>query len=118
MNDRPNRHLTDAEVTELRRELEAQLARLEESMRVTEVSLGPVELDQTRVGRLSRMDEIQNQSLTKNLREREEVRLGLIQAALRRIADGTYGVCGECEGQIAFARLLVYPEAPSCAGCA
>lgn len=116
--DRQNSHLSAAELTDLKQELESQLDRLEQSMRVTEESLGPVELDQTRVGRLSRMDEMQNQSLTKNLREREEVKLALIHEALRRLVDGTYGLCRECGGPIAYDRLFVYPEAPSCANCA
>ena len=116
--ERTNAHLSDDEVAELKEELDLQLERLEQSMRITEESLGPVELDQTRVGRLSRMDEMQNQSLTKNLREREEIKLALITEALRRVEDGTYGLCRECGGPIAFDRLFVYPEAPSCAACA
>ena len=116
--DRQNSHLSTEERAELKQELESQLQRLEQSMRVTEESLAPVQLDQTRVGRLSRMDELQNQSLAKNLREREEIKLALIAEALRRLPDGTYGLCRECGGSIAFARLLVYPESPSCASCA
>ena len=76
--------LTKHQLAELREELEAQLARLLRSIEASEAALEPVELDQSRVGRLSRMDELQNQSLTRNLHEREEIRLTLIRNALAR----------------------------------
>lgn len=93
------------------------MARLQKSMKVTDQALRTVELDQTAVGRLSRMDSLQNQSLSKGLREREVVRLSQIRDALARVQEGTYGVCTECGGAIPFERLFVFPEAPECADC-
>ena len=110
-------HLTDNQILELRSELRRQLTHLEKSMAVTDEALRPVQLDQTAVGRLSRMDSLQNQSLTQNLRERELLKLALIRGALRRMDDGTYGVCEECGTEIPFGRLFVVPESPTCAGC-
>jgi len=69
------------------------------------------------VGRLSRMDSLQNQSLAKNLRERESVGLALIQEALRRLDADTYGICTECGSPVAAERLLVFPESGTCANC-
>jgi DnaK suppressor protein len=109
--------LSADQVDELRMELERQLARLQKSMKVTDQALRTVELDQTAVGRLSRMDSMQNQSLSKGLREREVVRLSQIRDALERVHGGTYGVCTECGGAIPFERLFVFPEAPECADC-
>ena len=63
------------------------------------------------------MDSLQNQSLAKGLRERENVRLALIQGALRRLDAGTYGVCTTCGGQVAAERLFVFPESGTCARC-
>ena len=82
-------HLTETQIAEFRAELERQLAKLEKSMTVTDKALKTVELDQGAVGRLSRMDSLQNQSLARGLRERESVRLALIQGALRRLEAGT-----------------------------
>jgi DnaK suppressor protein len=109
--------LSAEHLQDLRSELERQLARLTRSMQVTDEALRPVELDQTAVGRLSRMDSLQNQSLSKGLREREVVRLSQIRAALERLDQGRYGVCTECGGAIPFERLYVFPEAPECADC-
>lgn len=111
-------HLTPSQRDELAGLLDRELAKLERSMRMTDEAARPVELDQSAVGRLSRMDSIQNQGLTRNLQERERAKLGLIAAALRRLDEGSYGACSECGTELPFERLLVFPEAPTCAGCA
>ncbi len=110
-------HLTEAQTAELREELERQLAKLEKSMMVTDEALKTVELDQSAVGRLSRMDSLQSQGIAKGLREREVVGLALIQEAIRRLDAGTYGLCTVCGGEVAFERLLVFPESATCTPC-
>ena len=96
---------------------ERQLAKLTKSMTVTDEALKTVELDQGAVGRLSRMNSIQNQGIAKGLRERESIKLGLIQEALRRLDAGTYGVCVACGGEVAAERLFVFPESGTCVRC-
>ena len=85
-------HLTGAQIAELRAELQRQLAKLEKSMTITDEALKTVELDQGAVGRLSRMDSLQNQSLAK-------------------------GFCATCGTPVAAERLLVFPESGTCARC-
>ena len=110
-------HLTTDQIIELRAELQRQLVRLEQSMRVTEKAVKIVELDQTAVGRLSRMDSLQNQSLSKGLREREVARLSQLREAISRIEKETFGLCIACGGEIPYERLFVFPEAPACGEC-
>lgn len=105
------------QVSELKAELERQLGKLEKSMAVSDEALKPVQLDQTAVGRLSRIDSLQNQSMTRNLHQREQTQLAQILAALRRIESGTYGTCTVCGSEVEFGRLMVFPEAESCQGC-
>lgn len=109
--------LTPDQVAELTTELERILRKLQRSMRTTEEALRPVQLDQTAVGRLSRIDSLQNQGLTRNLQEREQAKLGQVVSAFRRIEKGTYGLCTECGGEIPFERLQVFPETPTCTAC-
>jgi len=110
-------HLTAEQRADLRAELERQLARLQRSMSVTDEAMRTVELDQTAVGRLSRMDSLQNQSLSKGLRERELVRLSLIREALQRMESGSYGLCTVCGADVPIERLFVFPEASECSDC-
>jgi DnaK suppressor protein len=105
-------------IEECRAELERQLAHLERSMSVTEEAVRPVKLDQQSVGRLSRMDSLQNQHMSRNLQEREQARHAAIVAALARIKAGVYGVCVECGAEIEPGRLIVFPEAGHCPRCA
>ncbi|HSG48206.1 MAG TPA: TraR/DksA C4-type zinc finger protein [Longimicrobiales bacterium] len=110
-------HLTTPELAGLRAELEGALARLERSMRVSNEAVKPVELDQAAVGRLSRMDSLQSQSMAKSLQEREQAKLALLHQALRRMDEGSYGRCTGCGGGIPFGRLLIFPETPTCQAC-
>lgn len=111
------KHLTQEQVAELTDELDRSLKKLERSMRTTEEAMRPVKLDQTAVGRLSRIDSLQNQGLTRNLQEREQGKLGQIVSAFERLEAGTYGVCVECGDAIRFERLQVFPETPTCTAC-
>ncbi|GAA4417176.1 TraR/DksA family transcriptional regulator [Acidovorax lacteus] len=49
--------------------------------------------------------------------EHETAHLTQIDAALQRIAAGTYGECVDCGADIAPARLQATPEAARCLGC-
>lgn len=114
----PQAHLSSEQLADLRSELERALSRLERSMKTTRRSALPVKLDQTSVGRLSRMDAIQNQSLTQGLQEREQRKAAMLIEALERLEAGTYGLCTGCGEGIRFERLLVFPEAFTCSRCA
>lgn len=112
-----NVHLTPAQLEELRAELDRQLRKLRRSMETTTQVLKPVQLDQSSVGRLSRIDNLQTQGLTAGLQAREQAKLGQINEALKRLEQGSYGRCVVCGSPIAFERLMVFPEAPNCAAC-
>lgn len=109
--------LSDAKIEALREEIVQEIAGLVERMRASGDTVRPVELDPGSVGRLSRMDELQNQAMAKGLRERERQRLDALHQALQRIEAGTYGTCVQCGGPIPFARLEAYPEITTCMGC-
>ena len=76
-----------------------------------------VTLDQQSVGRLTRMDAMQQQAMaaaTKRARDGELLR---IKAALKRLDMGDYGYCLQCGNEIAEKRLDVDPGAPLCINC-
>ncbi len=78
----------------------------------------PVELDQSCVGRLSRMDAMQAQAMSVETKRRREIELSRIKTALKRIEDEIYGECLECAEMISVARLEHNPSAPLCIKCA
>ncbi len=78
----------------------------------------PVALDQQSVGRLSRMDAMQQQAMSKATEATRQRDLVRIEAAERRIRDGDYGYCEECGEEIAPGRLKIDPMAERCVNCA
>jgi DnaK suppressor protein len=79
---------------------------------------GTVVLDQTRVGRLSRIDAMQQQAMAKNTRERYGIRRLQGEAALARIDVGTFGLCGLRRDPLDAERLDSDPAVVFCADCA
>ncbi len=78
----------------------------------------PVELDQSKVGRLSRMDAIRSQAMSVETERRRVAELGRIKTALKRIEDGDFGFCQTCGEAIAAPRLAIDPAAHLCIDCA
>ena len=77
-----------------------------------------VELDQTRMGRLSRMDAMQQQEMSKATNQRRKLKLIQIESALARIDNDDYGYCNECDELINPKRLEHNPAATLCIQCA
>jgi RNA polymerase-binding transcription factor len=78
----------------------------------------PVELDQSSVGRLSRMDAMQGQAMSLERERRNRRELTRIAAALRRIDNEEFGYCESCGEDIARQRLEIDPAAILCIDCA
>ncbi len=78
----------------------------------------PVGLDQASVGRLSRMDAMQQQAMALATERRRASALARIDAALSRMDAGEYGWCARCGEAVAPARLALDPATPACLACA
>lgn len=111
--DGPNRDVAD-----LRARLLADRAALEGSSQDTAGSRAPVELDQTSVGRLSRVDAIQAQAMAQATERRRAETIRRINQALARLDAGTFGACVMCGEDIAPKRLALDPAIPTCLDCA
>ena len=102
----------------MRARLVAQRNALRADLVASEASTDVVELDQSKVGRLSRMDALQVQAMAKANAQRRHVLLRDIGAALRRLDAGEYGYCEVCGEPIDTKRLEINPSATMCIGCA
>ena len=78
----------------------------------------PVELDQTSVGRLSRMDAMQGQAMALETEQRRKNELTKIDSALIRLNEDEYGYCLSCGEEISPQRLDLDPAIPTCIDCA
>ncbi|TVT66471.1 MAG: TraR/DksA family transcriptional regulator [Pseudomonas sp.] len=110
--------LQDSDISRFRELLELKLLELDQFGVGMSSRDQAVELDQSKVGRLSRMDALQQQAMldaTKVRAQRERVR---IQKALSRIEKGEFGQCVQCDETIALGRLDFDPATPLCIVCA
>ncbi len=77
-----------------------------------------VTLDQQSVGRLNRMDALQNQAMSKASQARRAAERARLITALGRIDEGEFGYCEDCGDAIALPRLELDPSAAKCIDCA
>lgn len=113
MNDR-----NDVNIEALRSDLEARRAELKQRQQANQESRATVELDQMRVGRLSRMDALQGQAMAQETERRRNRELQRIDAALERLDTDEYGYCVTCGDEISVKRLELDPAAAVCIDCA
>ncbi len=109
--------LNDSQIASLTATLEQLLIDLRAQVELASPAASTVILDQSKVGRLSRMDAIQQQHMADSTLQHAKKRLKLVQKALNKMSDVEYGYCELCDGHIAFARLQARPEAQLCLKC-
>ncbi len=102
----------------LRGQLVEKLRSLRETSAQTADDRKPVELDQSSVGRLSRMESMQMQQMAMAAERRRDIDIARTEAAIRRIDQGDYGFCAVCDEPIAEGRLKADPAVPTCLSCA
>jgi len=108
--------LSEAERVSLRAALEALEQELGSAHDSSADGAAPVDLDQP-IGRISRMDAIQQQSMVQANRASVARRRQQVLAALRRFDEGEYGLCVTCGEDVGVRRLEAQPEAPFCIAC-
>ena len=95
-------------------EMQTELKNLDS---ISKDSTATVILDQSSVGRLSRMDALQGQQMALEAERRRKQELLRIKAALNRIANDEFGYCASCGDEIAVGRLTINPSADRCVKC-
>ena len=108
----------DLDLKAIREILERERVEIVNLSGTTEDERRPVELDQQSVGRLSRMDAMQVQAMSKALDVRRQGRLVIIETTLRRLESDDYGYCEVCDEAIPAKRLEIDPSARRCVKCA
>jgi DnaK suppressor protein len=109
--------MTPERLNHFRERLQLLEREIQSDLDASKEASGVVELD-TSIGRLSRMDAMQNQQMALELRRRQEQQLQRIDNALKRIDQNRYGLCGRCKQPIAEERLEISPDVVMCVRCA
>ena len=98
--------------------LEAQRDELMASQQLAQSSTETVALDQASIGRVSRMDAMQSQSMAVETTRLRQQQLRKISTALALIESGDYGYCSVCDDEINPKRLKIDPASTMCVPCA
>ncbi|WP_366140918.1 TraR/DksA C4-type zinc finger protein [uncultured Ruegeria sp.] len=98
--------------------IRARLAELVQLSASSQTAQAVVELDQQAVGRLSRMDALQNQAMAKAQQANRDLETFRLRAALIRIQQDEYGYCEDCGDDIPDGRLNLDLAASKCVSCA
>lgn len=108
--------MTSAERQDLKATIERNIRTTEEAIAEYKELTKPVAPD-VAIGRISRMDAINNKSVMEAaLRSAEEKLKGLLTAA-EKIDDPEFGMCTKCRGEIPLGRLKIMPGSTKCVRC-
>jgi DnaK suppressor protein len=77
----------------------------------------PVSLDNA-IGRISRMDAINNKSITEAALRQAEEKLSMLNQALDKVGKPDFGICIKCKQPIPIGRILLRPQSLRCVNCA
>jgi len=105
------------EKNEIRRKLINEIketkALIEEYKELTQ----PIEPD-CAIGRVSRMDAINNKSVTEAALRQAEGKLNSLNRVYSQLGSDDFGLCLNCKNQIPLGRILIRPESLYCVNCA
>jgi DnaK suppressor protein len=108
----------DIDLQYFKKRLEERLEEIIAAQESRKKEVAPVELDQARVGRLTRMDAMQQQAMSQAAARLADLERQRIQSALGRMQSGDYGYCIICDEEIAEGRLRFDPSILTCISCA
>lgn len=94
-----------------------EIAKTEALIQEYRESTQPVSPDNA-IGRVSRMDAINNKSVTESTLRRAEEKLSRLEHILTRVGKPDFGICVKCRQTIPLGRILIKPESVYCVNCA
>ncbi len=101
----------------LKSDIEKRIQEIKETLTQDDEETKPVSPDVS-IGRLSRLDSMQQQQMALAQQRRMKDEQERLNNALKRMDEGTYGVCAFCRQPIEEARLEAMPDAVVCVNCA
>jgi DnaK suppressor protein len=109
--------MTPNEKIKIREMIESKISRLEKNIAELKELTQPIAPDSA-IGRVSRMDAINNRSINEAALRKKKVQLVKLQEALKQIDEPEFGVCIKCKASIQPQRIILMPESRVCVKCA
>ncbi len=109
--------MNSEEKEQLKAKIIAQITKTEKEIVSLEDMTKPISPENS-IGRVSRMDAINNKSVAEASLRTSKRKLSNLKVALTKIDDENFGSCSRCENPIPPARLMYMPESTRCVRCA
>jgi DnaK suppressor protein len=103
--------------TEIQKILQVEIAKTEKKVAQYEELYGPISPDNA-IGRVSRMDAINNRGVMEAALQKAKERLEGLRRNLRKLGTPEFGICPKCKRAIAIQRILLAPQSSFCVNCA
>ena len=108
------KELTREEIEQL---LDREIRKTEQIIAAYKESSGPIAPDNA-IGRVSRMDAINNKTIVDAALRNAEEKLLKLQHMRDNLESPDFGNCARCGNKIPTGRLILKPESPYCVRCA
>ncbi len=96
--------------------IESELSRLRSEISDLEIVTKPISPENA-IGRISRMDAINNKSVIEAALRTKKVELSKLEKAISKIDDPQFGICVRCGNPIPEGRIMLMPGATRCVSC-
>jgi len=101
----------------IKKTIQVEISKTEKSITEYREIVKPVAPD-VAIGRISRMDAINNKSVTEASLRQAESKLKNLQQVLAKVGSPKFGICIKCQQPIPIGRILIRPESLHCVSCA
>lgn len=102
---------------EITRKIEEEIAKTKIAIEEYREQSKPISPENA-IGRISRMDAINNKSITEAALRQAEAKFSNLKLALDKVGTKEFGVCVKCKQPIPVGRILLMPESTRCVNCA
>ena len=109
--------MTPQERTQIKTKIIEDIAHVNEQITELESKTQPIAPDCS-LGRLTRVEAMSEKAVNDKILGESRMTLKRLQSALNRVEREDFGVCVECEEDIAIGRLMIRPESVRCIACA
>lgn len=109
--------MTRKEIEEIKVTIQAEIEKTRKRIKSTEEMSADVEPDDA-IGRISRMDAINNKSVTDASIRKAKEKLKQLSYMLEQVGKDDFGLCAKCKSTIPIGRLMLMPQSRFCVNCA
>jgi len=104
-------------IKEIKQKISSEIVKIKTRIKELRELTKPIAPD-CAIGRISRMDAINNKTINENALRKAESKLKGLEIALQNVADTDFGTCIKCNNQIPLGRILLMPHSRFCVNCA